>query len=70
MKKQEIAVGAIVGGNSDNGRNAGPFYFNSNVNVGSANVNIGASLVNYVLLLLSFRKENISNHSRLRRVGS
>lgn len=36
---------AIVGGNSFNGRNAGPFFFASTVDVGSAYVYIGASLV-------------------------
>ena len=57
-KIKEIAGCAMVGGNSDNGGQGGPFYLNSNVGVGSANVNIGACLV-IMRLLFSFRKENI-----------
>ena len=39
-KKQEIAVGALSGGNSDNGGNAGPRYLNSNNSASNTDVNI------------------------------
>lgn len=57
-RKQEIAVGARAGGNSDNGGNAGPFALNSNNGPSNSDTNIGAALVNliYAAILLPIRK--------------
>lgn len=68
-KKQEIAVGALSGGNSDNGGNAGPRYLNSNNSASNTDVNIGAAHVNFQCCYSPSDKENISI-SRHWRAGS
>lgn len=53
---KEIAVGALAGGNSNNGGNAGPFNLNSNNAPSNANANIGASHVIYFLAAILLPK--------------